>query len=91
MRAAKEVHGPAPSAGGHMKRMIGIVQQLCPRAELLDERLYQLGVRERITSSLQEQHRNFHIKKVISALVRRSPSRVKREPEKHQAPNSRQR
>jgi hypothetical protein len=54
-----------------MKRVIGFLKQLegSPRAELLCQRLQELGIRERITSSLQKQHRNFHLEQVICTLI----------------------
>src|SRR5207244_6141711 len=50
----------ASRPGRHVKRMIGLRKQLeCrPGAESFAKRLQKLQVREFITSSLQEQHRN---------------------------------
>jgi hypothetical protein len=63
--------------------VIGILKQLkgCPPPELLGEPLYKLRVRKRITSPLQEQHRNFHLEQMISTLIRWSPGGMKRESE----------
>src|ERR1041384_4728306 len=83
----------ASRARRHVKRMIRILKQLeCGAGtELLAERFDERQVRQSITSSLQEQHRNLHVGKVRSALVRRLPSGMKRESEKHEAAPSGQR
>jgi len=54
--------------------MVGIMKDFegCARAEALGQPNHQIGVRECIASSLQEEHRNFHLEQVISTLVRRS-------------------
>src|SRR6202165_5616966 len=70
--------------------MIGILEELecCARTELSRERLHELRIRERITRSLQEQHRNLHREEVRSALVRWPPGRMQRESEENQAEDS---
>ena len=61
----------APRAGRHMKGMVGVGKELQCRActELFDEGLQQLQVRKLVAASLHEQHRDFNIKEVITALV----------------------
>src|SRR6266851_4519345 len=83
----------APGARGHVKGMIGIRKQLeCrARAELLGERFEKLQVCELITRALQEQHWKVHVEEVLSALVRRLPWRMKREPQENEAAHSGQR
>jgi hypothetical protein len=49
----------------------------------LNERLYELDVRKRITRSLQKQHRNCNLEQVFAALVRQTAGGMKRESEKH--------
>src|SRR5438132_13575540 len=73
--------------------MIRIRKQLeCSAdAELFAEPFQKFQVRAIIASSLQEQHRDLHVEKMLSALVRRLSRRMKWESEKHQATHSGQR
>jgi hypothetical protein len=66
--------------------MIGILKQLegCARTELFGERFKKLQVRELITGSLQEKHRDFYIEEMLATLVRQPPGRMQRESEKHE-------
>src|SRR5438445_9812680 len=73
--------------------MICILKKLerCAGAKLLAKRFHKRQVSELITCSLQEQHWNLHVKKMLSSLGGRLPRRMKRESQKHDAPHSGQR
>src|SRR5262245_57970526 len=77
----------------HMKRMVGILNQLerCAAAKLLDERLQQVQTRQLVTGSLQEEHRYPHLEQVFTTLGRWSPGRVQGEPEEYETAHSGQR
>src|SRR5262245_23941426 len=73
--------------------MIRVLKQFEGRAgaKSFAERFQEGQVREIITRSLQKQHRNFHLEKVLCALVRGVARRMERESKKHESAQSGQR
>src|SRR5436190_21699845 len=72
--------------------MVGILKELerGARAELLAERFQQFQISEVVAGSLEEQHRNTHVKEMLRAFVRWLPGRMKWKSKKHETANSRQ-
>lgn len=79
-----------PGAGGHMKGMVGILESFHggARAESFGERLEQLQVCEPVARPLNEQHRDFHLEKVLAARVGWAPGRMQRKAEEREAPDA---
>src|SRR5438445_13883071 len=73
--------------------MLAILVKLerCAGAKLLAKRFHNRQVSELITCSLQEQHWNLHVKKMLSSLVGWLSRRMKRESQKHDGLHSGQR
>src|SRR5262245_56584315 len=72
-----------------MKGMIGILKQCqgCSRAECLTKRFERIEACERVTGSLQEQHRHLNLEQMLAALGGRAIGRVERKAEKRNAAN----
>ena len=86
--------GILPSSPGRdVKGMIGFLKEFerCTGAEFFAERFDERQVREAVAGSLQKQHRNLHIEKVLCALGRWLTRRMKREPWEDEAAHSGQR
>src|SRR5919106_5085741 len=73
----------ASSPCGHMKRVVRMLKQLegCPRVKPLHQCLYQSGVGERVTGSLQKQHWDFDLEQMSSTFVRGASGGMQREAE----------
>src|SRR5215510_5412905 len=76
----------------HVKRMIGVLEQLqgCPLPERFAKRLELLERRQGIAGALQEQHRYLHVAEVLAALGGWTAGGMKWKAEKHQPANARQ-
>ena len=69
--------------------MVGIHDQVERRArtQALHERLEELQLSERITRSLQKEHRDLDLKEVLCSLDRRLFGRMQRKAEEGKAPH----
>src|SRR5207237_1251368 len=77
----------AARAGRHVKGMVRMFKQLerSERPDSFAERFEKLEVRKIISRSLQEQHRNLHIEKMLCAFVGGLGRRMKRNSQTHDA------
>src|SRR6266404_78711 len=73
--------------------MIRILKELerCAGTELLAKCFYKPEISQIVSSSLQEQHWNLHVKKMLATLLGWLPRWMKRKSQKHDAPHSGQR
>jgi hypothetical protein len=80
-------------AGRHVEGMIGIGKQFegCPGPQLLDEWLEKVEICKLVTTTLQEEHLNLNLEKVLGALSRGPPWRMQWESQENQASDSWQR
>src|SRR5206468_8297005 len=91
--AGEDLFGAASDSGGNAEGVIPIGDELerRARAEPLDQRPQQSEVREIVTRSLQEEHRDAHVEEMPATLVRWTSGWMQRKPQEDETADSGQR